>query len=585
MFAKASKSPWLAAGIVSAITLAVFWPVLSADFVMWDDDIIIYENLAVRGLSLEHIGKIFTDVDSMMRYNPLTLLSWSTTYQFFGLDPFWYHMVNWLLHGANAMLVFFVLRWLLLASWGAVGRWVNIAAATGALLWSLHPLRVEPVAWCTDRTYCQALFFLLLSLICYLRANAPGGAARHKRLYLAASVVLYVVSLLSYAIGMTFFIVFFVLDIYPLKRLGGESGWWRNPSARRALVEKLPFAIAGAAIALVTVCIRIASAGVWNKPVGLDKFGLLDRFMQAIYIWAYYLWRPFRPVNLSPAYTRLVEFDPLSLPFVASAVLVIVVVAVLIFLRRRWPLGLALGVCYLVLLVPVLGIFEHPHYSNDRYSLLVSVLFSVLVAALLASPRMTTWLRNAAFVISAMVIASLGTLAFRQTYVWHDSVTLFEHMISTLGNDPYAADPHYRLGSLFVKQGRTDEAISHFEQAIRIKPDYADAHYNLGFSYGALGRYQDAIESYQQAIRIKPDYADAHNNLGVAYGTLGRLQDAIETFRQAIRIKPDYADAHCNLGNAYLLSGDKGLALEEYKILKTLDAELANKLFNWINAK
>jgi len=581
------KSPLLISVGVAVITLTIFWPVLSADFVMWDDDVIIYENPVVHGLSLDRVGRIFTDVDSMMRYNPLTLLSWSATYQFFGLDPFWYHVANWFLHGANAALVFFVVRKLLLtglAPHDEVGsRRINIAAATGTLLWSLHPLRVEPVAWCTDRTYCQAIFFLLLSLICYLRANAPGGAARHERLCMAASVVLYVVSLLSYAIGITFFFVLFVLDIYPLRRLGGSKGWWWTLSAGHVLVEKLPFAIASAAIAIVTVCIRIASAGVWGKPADLDKFGLLDRFMQAMYIWAYYIWRPWYPVNLSPVYTRLVEFDPLSLPFIASAVLVIGMVALLIFLRRRWPLGLALGACYLVLLVPVLGIFEHPHYSSDRYSLVVSVLFSVLVAALLASPRMTTWLRNAAFVISAVVIAGLGTLAFRQTYVWHDSVTLFEHMISTLGNDPYVTDLHCRLGSFFVKQGRTDEAVSHFEQAIRINPDYADAHYNLGTAYGNLGRYQEAIKSLKQAIRIKPDDAEAHYNLGVTYGNLGRHQDAIETYKQAVRIKPDYADAHSNLGSAYFSTGDKGSALEEYKILKTLDVDKANKLFNLIN--
>jgi len=146
--------------------------------------------------------------------------------------------------------------------------------------------------------------------------------------------------------------------------------------------------------------------------------------------------------------------------------------------------------------------------------------------------------------------------------------------------NPGFAEAHYNLGGTYGKLGRYQDAVEAYKQAIRIKPDLAEAHCNLGVAYGELGRWQDAIETYKQAIRIKPDLAEAHYNLGVAYGTLGRYQVAIEAYKQAIRIKPDLADAHYNLGVAYFLIGDKGSALEEYEILKTLDAEQANKLFN-----
>jgi len=146
--------------------------------------------------------------------------------------------------------------------------------------------------------------------------------------------------------------------------------------------------------------------------------------------------------------------------------------------------------------------------------------------------------------------------------------------------NPGFAEAHYNLGGTYGKLGRYQDAVEAYKQAIRIKPDLAEAHCNLGVAYGELGRWQDAIETYKQAIRIKPDFAEAHYNLGVAYGTLGRYQVAIEAYKQAIRIKPDLADAHYNLGVAYFLIGDKGSALEEYEILKTLDAEQANKLFN-----
>jgi len=162
---------------------------------------------------------------------------------------------------------------------------------------------------------------------------------------------------------------------------------------------------------------------------------------------------------------------------------------------------------------------------------------------------------------------------------YQDAVEAYKQAIRLKPDD---AEAHNNLGVAYNNLGRYQEAIEVCKQAIRLKPDYAEAHYNLGIAYGSLGRWQDEIEAYKQAIRIKPDDADAHNNLGVAYGKLDRYQDAVESFKQAIRIKPGYAGAHYNLGFTYFLAGDKGSALEEYKILKTLDTEMANKLFNLI---
>ncbi|MHC4446845.1 MAG: tetratricopeptide repeat protein, partial [Planctomycetota bacterium] len=146
-------------GLVAVVTLACFAPVLGAEFVAWDDGISIYKNPNLGGLSLDRLRWAFTDVDSTMRYIPLTLLSWSVTYDLWGLNPFGYHLGNWVLHGLSAALMVLVIRKLLrlgLAERGEAGAdssWVMVAAAVGALLWSLHPMRVEPVAWATGRAY------------------------------------------------------------------------------------------------------------------------------------------------------------------------------------------------------------------------------------------------------------------------------------------------------------------------------------------------------------------------------------------------------------------------------------------------
>ena len=189
-----------------------------------------------------------------------------------------------------------------------------------------------------------------------------------------------------------------------------------------------------------------------------------------------------------------------------------------------------------------------------------------------------------------VMVLSVAFLAVTSAYAASpeqpNSVPLDQNSLQTLIDNANKGDANaqFDLGRCYYKGEGVpqdcNEAVKWWKKAA--DQGYTEAHYNLGAAYGKLGRWQDEIESYKQAIRIKPDYAEAYNNLGVAYHSLGRYQDAVEACKQAIRIKPGYAEAHYNLGNAYLLSGDKGSALEEYKILKTLDAELANKLFNLI---
>jgi tetratricopeptide (TPR) repeat protein len=282
------------------------------------------------------------------------------------------------------------------------------------------------------------------------------------------------------------------------------------------------------------------------EHVSLSQFGLFDRTMQAMYIWAYYIWRPWYPVNLAPVYTTLVSFDPLSLPFVASAIVVIGMIILLILLRRRWPLGLTLAVCYLALLVPVLGVLEHPHYPCDRYSLIVSICLSVLLAVFLANAKTKGLVSYIAIFLSIAVITSLGTLSWRQTRVWNNTASLFEHMIRTFGDDPYNYEIHRRLGIFYFKQGRYTEAMELFKKTIEINPVQinpafsADAHNYPGLALEQQGKYAEALAHFTQAVQLMPDLAKARNNLAKALVIEGQIDEALEQFRAAIRLRPDW---------------------------------------------
>jgi len=170
-------------------------------------------------------------------------------------------------------------------------------------------------------------------------------------------------------------------------------------------------------------------------------------------------------------------------------------------------------------------------------------------------------------------------IAYGKLVMYKEAIESLKQAIRIKPND---AEAHYNLGVTYFHLVMYKEAIESFTQAIRIKPDYAEAHHNLGTAYVTSGKYREALEVFKQALRINPDDAEAHYNLGIAYGTSGKNREAVEAFKQALRIKPDYAKAHYYLGISYFILKDIDSALNEYKILKDLDIEKANELFNLI---
>ncbi|HOX57715.1 MAG TPA: hypothetical protein P5205_13645 [Candidatus Paceibacterota bacterium] len=550
---------WLTGLVLFLATFAVFHRVLFADFVQWDDDVNVYANPHIQGFSAANLRWIFTTCDYPPRYVPLGWLSWAITWQFSGLNPMGYHLTDLLLHAANTVLVFFLIqRLLLLAARNDPARTGNrqtwLCSALGALLWAVHPFRVESVAWDAGRNYVQPFFFLMLSVLCYLRSEAATAQSGRRRLYWL-SILSYGVSLLSFPIGLPLVAVLVVIDFYPLRRFQpGLANLW-NISARRIWLEKAPYALVSGVVLVVTLLLR-ASNTMLGPPVSLEQFGMGARAMQAFYGWAYYLWKPWLPFHLSPVYARLVEFNPNTWPFWLSAALVTGLTAVLVSRRRRWPWALALWTSHLALLVPMLGLTEHPHYTSDRYGYVQGVVWAVLLAAALWKASSQPRLFAATTAAMAVLAVFWAGLTVRQVGIWRNSTTLFQHMIRELGDHPYRSDIQWRLAGVLATAGKTSEAARQYQDSLRIRST-PEAHLGYAELLQRSGDRQGALTNVQAAMALGLTPLN-QVKAGQVLATLGRGAEAICQYRQALSISPDLVPALNNL--AWTLSSDPDAA-------------------------
>jgi tetratricopeptide (TPR) repeat protein len=565
---------FLFATLLFGVTFAVFSRSINADFVHWDDDINIYDNAHLESLSSQNVTWMLTDSTYVRRYMPLGWLGWSMERSIFGLNPVSYHLGNVLLHGLNAVLVFLLIRGLFACSSpegkvrAPLGTWF---AAAGALSWALHPLRVEAVAWASGRIYDQATAFLLLSLLAYLRYCTKPD---RKHLFYGLSIVCFAASLLTYPIAMFAVFLFSIMDLYPLKRVRLELNGFREPAWRSVWIEKLPLFLLTALLFGLTLWARAYSTGPWKPPKTLEQFGLLERAAQAFYVWACYLWKTALPINLSPLYTSLRSFNPLAPVFLCSFGLILSLSAVVLWQRRRWPfLGVLWGT-YLLLMVPMLGLTEHPHYANDRYNHIAAILFAILFTGVLnyIYERRAGWTVPAlSTAISALFV--LAALSYRQTGIWRNSVVLYEYMISNLGQDPYRGYIHNRLSSFQLAHGNTAEGIKHCKASLAINPNQIDRLQTLSLILTTteeerLRNGPDAVQFAERACALEQNSNPRSLKLlAGAYSESGRYEEAISALQKA-------QELDLSTGNTDELKGDAKL-MEFFKAGKSVRAYLA----------
>jgi protein O-mannosyl-transferase len=550
--------------VVVVMTFAVFSPALQAGFLDWDEDPLLIKNLAYRGLGPTQLRWMLTTT-RMGHYMPVTWISYSWDYALWGMKPFGYHLTNVLLHCASAAVFYLVALRLLSAALSPMpspptggegtsplplpsGERVGARAAAmfAALLWAVHPLRVESVAWITERRDVLSGLFFLLAVLAYLAYCGQEGLGSRRRELYWLSLGWFALGLGSKGIVATLPAVLLLLDVYPLRRISDRA------SARRVLVEKIPFAV----LALAAVAVGFWAVVRGGGMTPLSQLGWVERIAMSFYALGFYLLKTVWPTGLSPLYTLPAPLDPFAWPFLLSAAVIVSITAAAVMLRRRWPALLAAWVSYVLILLPVVGLAHNGYQiAADRYTYLPALGLALLAGGIIASAG-RAWaggrFRIVTAVLAALVIASLGTAAWTQARLWHDGVTLWEHAVAL---DPASGIAHANLGGELIHQGRPAEAIKEFDEAIRLRPGYAEAYLYLGVLMAQQGSLGDAVGLFSRALELRPRFADAHNNLGVTLARAGRFRDAEAHFREAARLDPDSAEMRNNLGIAFAQQG------------------------------
>jgi protein O-mannosyl-transferase len=608
---------WIVLGVAAAAFVG-FAPCLDNEFVDWDDLENFTTNPYYRGLGWAPLKWMWTTV-LLGHYVPVTWMTLGANYLVSGMNPFGYHLTNVLLHSANAAVLYLIARRLLGLSMPAAApahplAW-RLAAVLAALLFALHPLRVESVAWITERRDVLSGLFYLLAVLAYLRdAQATRDEPSRRRPWYWVSLGFFVLALLSKAITITLPILLVVLDVYPLGRLGrGARGWWSAP-ARRLWGEKIPFVVASALVAPITFGAARSAASLYS----VAHVGLGERVAISAYGLIVYQWKMLAPIDLSPFYPLRRPIETLSAPFLVSGGLVALITVLAILSRRRWPALGAVWLVYATTLLPVSGLFQNgPQISADRYSYLPSLSLSVLISGvtLQAWCAWTTRGQGRAAAVcltgaGAVLLATLMLLTWSQIGIWRDSERLWTRALAvTPSSEAHAhmgyvrrqqgrwteANEHYRQasvmrpdapdiqvqwGAALVQQGRIGEAIERYRDALRLSPESGAAHYSWGNALLAAGDAEGAIAHYREATRLEPQRAEAHTNWGLALAAQGKRDQAIAKYREALQIKP-LGVPHYNWGNALFVAGDVDGAIAHYREATRLDPDAAEAYNNW----
>jgi len=557
--------------LLIVLTVTVYIPAMRGGYI-WDDGDYVTNNQLLR--SVEGLRRIWFDPAVSPQYYPAVFTSFWLEYRLWQLNPLGYHVVNVLLHALNAVLLWLLLRRMRIGwAWAA------------AVIFALHPVHAESVAWITERKNVLSALFYLLSMLAYLRylgwrwddkgggqpeASDPAGFSGSNRLNYMLAFMLYLCALFSKTVTASLPVAILIML------------WCRNGKvSRRDVISLVPFFMAGIALGMVTVFMEKAFVGahgnLWEIPI-VERFLIAGRalwFYAAKLVW---------PRDLAFIYSRWDVDAGTWWQYLFPAGVIFIFI---LFWRLRGKIGrgpLALFCFFAATLFPALGFFDiYPmryYFVANHYQYLASIALIVLfVSALREASKYRGYnMRKTGGVIIVPVILLLSILTWRQGFAYMDAETLWR---DTLSKNPDAWMAHNNLGSiLYYREGRRQDGIRHFEKAVAIYPGSEEAHNNLGNAWADAGMYDKAIEEYGKALASNPDYPNAHYNLGLAYERMDMPDKAEIQFRKALEKMPDLPEAHNSLGRIYISRGMLDRAIEELNLAIMIRPEFAVSRYN-----
>lgn len=549
--------------ILILVTIAVFWPVLGHEFLAYDDSVDVYKNPFLQARSLENLLHFwrypYEGLYTPLTYTGYALAAWAPTWltaDFSGVvvpDSRLFHSLNVLLHLLSVLIVWRILVLLLGRRRPPGARNENQtlplswAACGGALLFAIHPIQVEPVAWVAgfkDVLFGSLALAAIWRYLGFIDTKMQPGTVRppHLNLQYGAATTLYCLALLAKPTAVVLPVIVWLLAAW---------GWrcsWRDQIGSLSVWVAIALAWG-----LLTRWVQPGTALVFEPPWWARPLIAGDAVL-------FYLAKLALPLELGPDYGRTPQVV-LARGWLILTGLVPVAMAFLLWFKRRqlgW-LGTAAGV-FVIGLLPVLGLisFSFQRYSTvaDRYVYLAMLGPALVLAWGLSRLRIKYAATGGAIVLGLFLLRSAWQVPY-----WHDTVTFFEHALQVNANSFLA---HTNLGFVLTEQGQDAAAIPHFNEALRLEPDSPVTHLNLGGALERQGRFEEAIHHYNEALRIVPTYARAHTNLGVALAKQGQYDEAIEHHEEALRIEPGFAEAHNHLANVLARRGRFQEAMQHY---------------------
>lgn len=558
---------WLLPALGALIALAVidvYAPAARCHFVMFDDDINIYQNPHLGALNAAHLKWMFFDSSYMHRFMPLGWLSLFLLFNTNGLNPAAYHVANIGLHALNAVLVFLLIRRVLELARRRLGDpgapvFDLCAAAGSALLWALHPLRVELVGWASGILYLHCAAWGLLSALLILhRHDSP-----RPRLWLGLGTLAYAACVLVYPIALGLPVALLALECWLGRgRDRVDPPRWHDTAPWRSGLELAPLFVLAAFCLVAAIRAQVDVTSYWARPPSVGQFTVAQRIAQAAYACLYYLWRPWSPAPLSPVYEHLREVAPLAPRFALSIAGVVLALGLMAARWRRRPGLAAWTVAYLGVTIPYCGLLERPFQASDRYTYVSGILIACGLALLVGRIR-----RRALALAGASALAVAAALAAvrvpGQLAIWRDSRRLYAHIVSHLRHHEVAAVYLARAGIYEARMGRFALGEKMLAAAAARSGDASFIGFYRDMLAGLEAHGREAAQAAGQRGWIAPEAVDAEAlalwGVSQGDGIAARAQ-----FARALRLAPDFNVARYN--EALFLAGEGRIttALADY---------------------